>query len=75
MFDLTHLESIDNLKPLKFKDKEGWIHNDHRFVLPLVYDAQERGLLPKPCKIIGFDFHTDICSVSPDNLKKNRRVT
>jgi hypothetical protein len=70
MLDLTYLESKDNLKPLKFEDKEGWIHNDHRFVLPLVYDAQEKGILPRPCKIIGFDFHTDTCDVSPGNLEK-----
>jgi len=69
MFDLTYLESRDNLKPLKLEDKKGWIHDDHRFVLPLVYNAQEKGLLPKPCKIVSFDFHKDTGDVK-DELKR-----
>lgn len=36
-----------------------WVHNDHRFVLPLAHWAQVKGLLPRPCRLVTLDVHTD----------------
>jgi hypothetical protein len=35
------------------------LHEDHRWVLPIVHFAQENGALPKPCTVIMFDTHHD----------------
>ncbi len=37
----------------------GYIHKDHRWVLCLIYIAQQQNLLPEPCKIVYFDAHHD----------------
>ena len=51
------------------------LHEDHRWVLPIVQHAQAKGLLPKPCTVVIFDWHHD--TVPPyqsaaDELKKLR---
>ena len=35
------------------------LHEDHRWVLPMIFEAQEQGRLPRPVKVILFDRHTD----------------
>jgi hypothetical protein len=34
-------------------------HNEHRWVLPLIFLAQEHGRLNRPCNIVLFDYHRD----------------
>ncbi len=35
------------------------LHEDHRWVLPIVHFAQENGFLPRPCTVVMYDRHTD----------------
>ena len=35
------------------------LHEDHRWVLPMIFEAQEQGRIPRPVKVILFDRHTD----------------
>lgn len=53
------LEERDGLERWPWRNKEILIHEDHRWVLPLVVDAQQRGLLPRPVPVALFDRHTD----------------
>ncbi len=71
---IDFLKDRDNLQPLKYKEVEGYIHNDHRFLLPLVYISQEKRLLPKPCKLILFDAHHDSCPVNKEQLKEIEKL-
>jgi hypothetical protein len=49
------------------------LHEDHRWVLPIVHFAQEKGLLPKPCTVIMFDRHHDALDppkLASDEIKR-----
>lgn len=51
------------------------LHEDHRWVLPIVHFAQQQGTLPKPCTVIMFDRHHDALDPShlaQDELKRLR---
>lgn len=63
------LKTLDKFELHSYKGKPVYIHDDHRFVLPHIYDAQKKGLIPKPCKFIMFDAHHDLADVS-DEAKK-----
>lgn len=56
--DLEPLVEIDRLAVLEF-DVPTFAHDDHRFVLPLVHYGQDRGQLPRPCKVVMLDQHHD----------------
>jgi hypothetical protein len=43
------------------------LHEDHRWLLPIVHFAQELGELPKPCTLVMFDAHMD--SIKPDCME------
>lgn len=58
--NLDFLEAIDNLRKISFEKCECFIHEDHRWVLPIIHDAQEREVLPKPCTLVMFDAHCDL---------------
>lgn len=62
---LDRLKQIDGLKQFDWNGKPVLLHEDHRWVLPLVADAQHRGLLPKPVRVILFDRHTDAAEPGP----------
>lgn len=74
MADIDYLIERDGLQKLRLDGKIVYLHNDHRFVLPLVYDAQEKGLLPKPCKIITLDAHADTCPVKETRLMDIKKM-
>lgn len=59
------LSARDGLRRFEWQGKEVLLHEDHRWVLPLVADAQERGLLPRPTRVILFDRHTDAAEPGP----------
>ncbi|MBL8121485.1 UPF0489 family protein [Candidatus Saccharibacteria bacterium] len=67
------LKTLDKFKLYSYKDKPVYVHDDHRFVLPHLYDAQKKGLIPKPCKFIMFDAHHDLADVS-DEAKQHLKT-
>lgn len=56
---------IEGLRRYSHHGKPVLLHEDHRWVLPLVAEAQERGLLPRPVRVILFDRHTDSADPGP----------
>lgn len=62
---LEPLVALDRLQRFRWRKKEVLLHEDHRWVLALVADAQQRGLLPKPVRVILFDRHTDAAEPGP----------
>lgn len=72
MKELAQLQNIDELKPISLFGKQGFIHKDHRFTLPLVLYAQRKGILPQPCNLILFDAHHDCCP--PLNLDEVKMI-
>lgn len=62
---IASLDQIEGLKRFSWKDKDVLLHEDHRWVLPLVADAQQRGVLPRPVRVILFDRHTDAAEPGP----------
>lgn len=62
---LAPLVSADALAFFEFEGKNVLLHEDHRWVLPMVFAAQERGLLPRPVKVVLFDRHPDAADPPP----------
>jgi hypothetical protein len=56
---LNILKRLDRLAEISFEECPGYLHDDHRFVLPLIFSSQQAERLPRPCKIIMFDRHHD----------------
>jgi len=50
------------------------LHEDHRWVLPIVHFAQQRGTLPKPCTVVMFDRHHDALDPSKKSMDDLRRL-
>lgn len=70
--DFEYLRDTDGLQQESVLGKEVYLHEDHRWLLPIVVDAQERGLLPRPCTLVMFDAHHD--ALVPHALEEIRRV-
>lgn len=58
---------IPGLKSFQLGPKRLHLHEDHRWVLPLIWQAQQDGSLPTPVKIVLFDRHPD--AATPENLE------
>jgi len=56
---LDPLRMRDGLKEIPFPGCPAYVHDDHRFVLPLIFYAQEQGSLTRPSKLIMIDGHHD----------------
>jgi len=63
---VSNFEEVLSLLPAAESPKQTTIgsvpcilHEDHRWVLPVVYSAQQASFLPKPCTVVMFDRHTD----------------
>jgi hypothetical protein len=56
---LASLKRLDGLRDIAFAQCRAYVHEDHRFVLPLIFSSQQERRLPQPCKIIMFDRHHD----------------
>ena len=74
MTDATAFSELFPLLPAKENPKHAFvggvsyiIHEDHRWLLPIVNSAQQWNLLPKPCTLVMFDAHKD--SVDPTCLE------
>ncbi len=68
------LPATENPKQTYINDAPCILHEDHRWVLPLVCVAQGEGLLPKPCTVIMFDRHHDALDPSNAAMQDLRRL-
>jgi hypothetical protein len=57
--DIKSLIDRDGLRRMRLGRHDVLVHEDHRWVLALVADAQQRGILPRPAPVVLFDRHTD----------------
>ncbi len=69
---IEELVPLDGLRRYQCHGKEVFLHEDHRWVLPLVADAQEKGLLPRPVRVVLFDRHSD--AAEPGELSRDLSV-
>lgn len=70
--NLDDLRTIDNLREVSFEKCECFLHENHRWVLPIIHYAQERGTLSKPCTLVMFDAHHD--TMDPGCIDEIRRI-
>jgi hypothetical protein len=70
--ELEPLIEIDRLRSLSGIDLPAFAHDDHRFVLMLTHYAQEQGLLPRPCKVVMLDRHSDALEPRSDESAMER---
>ena len=56
---LEALSKRDSLRNVSFDRYPCYVHEDHRWVLPLIFEAQSLGLIPRPVTLVGFDWHKD----------------
>ena len=56
---LHPLVAKDNLHELVGLGRPAFIHNDHRWVLPILAWAQTAGVIQRPSLLVMFDYHTD----------------
>lgn len=69
--NLSLLRTIDGLKEVPFPHCRCFLHEDHRWILPIICFAQDCQKLPRPCRLVGFDAHHDILQPrSLDEIKK-----
>src|SRR5208282_4294347 len=69
---MDRLKVIDHLEELLFSKCKCFLHDNHRWVLPIIYFAQNEGLLPSPCNIVMFDYHRD--DLTPLSVTEIRSV-
>jgi len=67
---LEALAKRDSLKNVSFDNHPCYLHEDHRWVLPLIFEAQSLNLIPRPVTMVGFDWHRDGGDVRPSFRKK-----
>ncbi len=60
--NLSDLEKIDDLRRIPFDKCECLLHEDHRWVLPIIFHKQQKKVLPYPCTLVRFDAHHDTLS-------------
>jgi len=72
MRDLDELGEIDSLRQVSQTSPKCFLHDDHRWVLPIISSAQESGDLPRPCTIVMFDAHHD--SFDPECLSEIEQI-
>lgn len=54
-----NLRKLDNLKKIPFEKCDCFLHDHHRWVLPIIFWAQEKRLIPELCTVVMFDKHPD----------------
>lgn len=57
--ELQQLVTQDNIRELRGLGRPAFVHNDHRWVLPILAWAQLQGMLPRPSLLVMLDYHTD----------------
>lgn len=63
---LEDLETRDRLEIKKYGETTVYVHDDHRFVIPLILDAIKKGNLTVPFKWVMLDAHHDLADVSDE---------
>lgn len=71
---IKSLKSVDGLREGDYNNIPLYIHNDHRYVLPLLYNSQKSGLIPKPCKMVVYDYHDDLVQISDSALESIKKL-
>lgn len=71
---LKPLVQSDNLHELTGIKSRGFIHNDHRWVLPILAWAQTAGLLTRPSPLVLFDYHTDFAHALLCDTEAGRKL-
>jgi hypothetical protein len=69
---IDSLIARDGLERFRWRKKTVLLHEDHRWVLPLIAQAQEDGLLSRPTPVVLFDRHTD--AAEPGSLTSDTSV-
>ena len=69
---ISKLAEFDGLRTGTAGSHPLWLHNDHRWTLPLIAKAQEDGLVPRPCHLIMFDRHHD--AMRPNCLSELQKI-
>ena len=69
---LPQLGRLDNMRPAALDARTVYIHDDHRWVVPLIFHAQESGRLPVPCKLVCLDRHHDALPPDRERLRALR---
>lgn len=72
---LSSLAEADALRELSGLDKPAFIHNDHRWVLPVLAYAQIHGLVQSPALLVMVDYHTDFAQPLLRSTKGGQAVT
>lgn len=68
------LKKLDGLRRVGFDRCQCFLHDKHRWVLPLIHDAQQNGILSAPCTLISFDAHHDTKQPVPDCMTEIKRI-
>lgn len=68
------LPEAENPKQTSLDGTPYILHEDHRWILPIVHFAQQAALLPKPCTVIMFDRHHDALDPLPGALDELKRL-
>lgn len=57
--NLSRTRSKGEYQLLSLTQKPVVIFDDHRWILPVILEAQQDGLIPRPCTLVTFDQHHD----------------
>lgn len=68
------LRELDGLRPIGFDSCKCFVHDQHRWLLPLVYDAGRSGILSTPCTVVSFDAHHDTVEPTEDCMKEIKEI-
>jgi hypothetical protein len=69
---ISRLAQLDGLQTGTAGSRPFWLHNDHRWTLPLIAKAQEDGFISRPCHLIMFDRHHD--ALTPNCLTELQKI-
>ncbi|MFC1475737.1 hypothetical protein ACFLQW_01890 [Candidatus Zixiibacteriota bacterium] len=70
--ELNSISQYEFAKDIGSKGMNVFLHDNHRWSIPLAFAAQKKSLLPKPCTLIMFDYHHD-CKI-PNNLEQLKKL-
>ncbi len=73
--DISAIQEFETVGEVKFDKCICYMHENHRWCLPIAFAAQQQTSLPRPCTLVMFDAHDD-CKI-PDQLahiSESRRI-
>lgn len=69
---LDALRALDNLEEGVLDGRPLYVHDDHRFLLPLLFEAQQQGNIDRPCTLVMLDRHHD--ALRPRKQEARERI-